>query len=127
MSEVVLDASAVLALLNQETGSEEISRFIGNAAISTVNLSEVIAKLAEAGINENIIQQILSNLNLEVIAFDQEQALKSGMLRPKTKSIGLSFGDRACLALGISLNQPVLTTDRLWRNLSLAVEVRVVR
>ncbi len=57
----------------------------------TVNLSEVIAKLAEAGINEKVIQQILSNLNLEVVAFDQEQALQSGMLRPKTKSIGLSL------------------------------------
>ncbi|BAZ29807.1 putative PilT protein [Cylindrospermum sp. NIES-4074] len=127
MSEVVVDASAVLALLNQETGSEEVSQFIGNAAISAVNLSEVIAKLADAGIPEEDIRQILSHLNLEVILFNEEQAFKAGMLRPATKSIGLSFGDRACLALGISLNQPVLTTDRLWASLSLGVEVRVVR
>ncbi|WP_236630520.1 type II toxin-antitoxin system VapC family toxin [Aphanizomenon flos-aquae] len=104
MSEVVVDASAILALLNQETGSEEVLRFIGKAAISTVNLSEVIAKLADAGIPEEDIRQILSNLNLEVIDFNKEQALKAGMLRPNTKSIGLSFGDRACLALGIILN-----------------------
>lgn len=127
MSEVVVDASAVLALLNQETGSEAISQVIGNAAISAVNLSEVIAKLAEAGIPEEDIQQILFNLNLEVIAFNQEQALQAGMLRPVTKSIGLSFGDRACLALGIFLNQPVITTDRLWSSLSLGIEIRVVR
>lgn len=62
MSEVVVDASAVLALLNQETGSEEVSQFIGNAAISAVNLSEVIAKLADAGISEEDIRQILSHL-----------------------------------------------------------------
>ena len=127
MSEVVVDASAILALLNQETGSEEVLRFIGKAAISTVNLSEVIAKLADAGVPEEDIRQILSNLNLEVIDFNEEQALKAGMLRPNTKSIGLSFGDRACLALAIFLNQPVLTTDRLWGSINVGVEVRVVR
>ena len=127
MSEVVVDASAILALLNQETGSEEVSRFIGKAAISTVNLSEVIAKLADAGIPEEDIRQILSNLNLEVIDFNEKQALKAGMLRPNTKSIGLSFGDRACLALGVILNQPVLTTDRLWVSINVGVEVRLLR
>ena len=49
------------------------------------------------------------------------------MLRPITKSIGLSFGDRACLALGIILNQPVLTTDRLWGSINVGVEVRLLR
>lgn len=127
MSEVVVDASAVLALLNQETGSEEISQVIGNAAISAVNLSEVIAKLAEAGIPEEDIRQILFNLNLEVILFNEEQGLKAGMMRPATKSMGLSFGDRACLALGIYFNQPVITTDRLWGSLNLGIEIRVVR
>ncbi|MBE9055341.1 PIN domain-containing protein [Sphaerospermopsis sp. LEGE 08334] len=127
MSEVVLDASAILALLNQEPGSEEVLKFIGKAAISTMNLSEVIAKLADAGIPDNDIILIINNLNLEVIDFNEEQALKAGTLRPITKSIGLSFGDRACLALGIFLNQPVLTTDRLWSNLSVGIEVRILR
>ena len=127
MIEVVLDASAILALLNKETGSEEVLKFIGKAAMSTVNLSEVIAKLADAGIPEEDIRQIISHLNLEVIDFNQEQALKSGILRPITKSIGLSFGDRACLALGIILNQPVLTTDRLWVSINVGVEVRLLR
>jgi len=127
MSEVVLDASAILALLNKEPGSEEVLKFIGKAAMSTVNLSEVIAKLADAGIPEEDIRQIISHLNLEVIDFNQEQALKSGILRPITKSIGLSFGDRACLALGIILNQPVLTTDRLWVSINVGVKVRLLR
>ncbi|MCW9682660.1 type II toxin-antitoxin system VapC family toxin [Dolichospermum planctonicum UHCC 0167] len=127
MSEVVLDASAILALLNKETGSEEVLKFIGKAAMSTVNLSEVIAKLADAGIPKEDIRQIISHLNLEVIDFNQEQALKSGILRPITKSIGLSFGDRACLALGIILNQPVLTTDRLWGSINVEVEVKLLR
>jgi PIN domain nuclease of toxin-antitoxin system len=116
-----------LALLNQEQGSEEISQWIGNAVISSVNLSEVIAKLADGGVTEEDIEQIISNLNLEVVPFSQDQALMAGMLRPSTKSLGLSLGDRACLALGLAYNFPILTTDRVWSNLNLAVEVRVVR
>ena len=127
MSEVVVDASAILALLNQETGSEEVLQFIGKAAISTVNLSEIIAKLAEGGIPEEDIQQILSYFHLEVVPFDEEQALIAGMLRPASKPMGLSFGDRACLALGIVLKKPVITTDRLWSNVNVGIEIRVVR
>ena len=127
MSKFVVDASAILALLNQEKGSEEIAQGISNAVISSVNLSEVVAKLAEGGITEKDIEQILVNLSLEVVPFSQEQALTAGMLRPSTKFLGLSLGDRACLGLGISLNLPVLTTDQVWANLNLGVEVRLIR
>ncbi|MDB9517187.1 type II toxin-antitoxin system VapC family toxin [Roseofilum reptotaenium CS-1145] len=126
MSEVVVDASAILALLNQEKRSEEVARFMGKAAISSVKVSEVIAKLAELNIPEDVIAEILSNLKLEVIPFSEEQALQAGMLRPVTKSLGLSL-DRACLALGIYLHKPVLTSDRQWSHLNLNVEVRLVR
>jgi PIN domain nuclease of toxin-antitoxin system len=127
MSKFVVDASAILALLNQENGSENIAQLIDNAIISSVNLSEVIAKLADAGIIEDDIQKILSSLNIEVVSFNQEQGFIAGMLRPSTKPIGLSFGDRACLALGIYLGLPVLTTDRLWANLNLEIEIQVIR
>ena len=127
MSEVVVDASAILALLNQEPGSEKVAKFMGKAAISSVNLSEVIAKLAESNIPEDAIAEILANLRLEVIPFNEQQALQAGMLRPLTKSAGLSLGDRACLALGIYLHQPVLTSDRLWSTLNLNVEVWLIR
>ena len=127
MSKVVVDASAILALLNQEKGSEEISQWIGKAVISSVNLSEVVAKLAEGGVTEADIEEILSNLNLEVVPFSQEQALRAGILRPSTKSLGLSLGDRACLALGLYLKLPILTADKLWSNLNLAVEIRLIR
>ena len=127
MNKVVVDASAILALLNQEKGSEEISQWIGKAVISSVNLSEVVAKLAEGGVTEADIEEILSNLNLEVVPFSQEQALRAGILRPSTKSLGLSLGDRACLALGLYLKLPILTADKLWSNLNLAVEIRLIR
>ena len=112
MSEVVLDASAVLALLNQELGGEIVARYIDQAAISSVNFSEVVTKLAEAGAPEEAIEQILDDLSLEIVSFEKTQAVRSGMLRLLTRSLGLSLGGRACLALRLYLNQPVVTTDR---------------
>jgi PIN domain nuclease of toxin-antitoxin system len=127
MSEFVLDASALLALLNQEPGSEAVASIITQAAISAVNLSEVVAKLAEAGMPEAVLRQVLEGLGFEVVPFDETQAFIAGLLRSQTRSLGLSFGDRACLALARERNLPVLTTDRVWENLNLGIEIRVVR
>ncbi|NJL97564.1 MAG: type II toxin-antitoxin system VapC family toxin [Synechococcaceae cyanobacterium SM2_3_2] len=127
MSRVVFDASAVLALLNQEEGSDTIASLIPQAVISAVNLSEVIAKLADADIPEANIHQILKHLNLEVVGFNEQQALTAGLLRPLTKSQGLSLGDRVCLALAMALDLPVITSDRAWGKLTLNLEIRVIR
>lgn len=127
MSEVVLDASALLALLNREPGHEEIARIISHAAISAVNLSEVVSKLAESGMPGEAIRDALEGLALEIHGFGRELAFQAGLLRPLTRSRGLSLGDRACLALGRQLNLPVLTTGRAWEGLDLGIEVRLVR
>jgi len=127
VSEVVLDASALLALLNRELGHEEVARAVPDAAISAVNLSEVAAKLAEVSMPEEAIREALEGLALEVHDFGRELAFRTAMLRPSTKSRGLSLADRACLALGQRLDLPVLTTDRVWEELELEVEVRLIR
>lgn len=127
MSEVVLDASALLALLNREPGHEEVARVIPDAAISAVNISEVVSKLAGSGMPGVKIEEALEGLALEICDFGRELAFQAGMLRLATRSRGLSLGDRACLALGERLNLPVLTTDRAWDDLELDVEVRQVR
>ena len=128
MSEVVLDASAVLAFLNQETGAEAVAELLDKAAISTVNLSEVVAKLSEKGISEELVREFVEQLNVPVVSVDKEQAIIAGLLRIETKALGLSLGDRMCLALGLRLNHPVITTDRQWANLELeGLEIRVVR
>ena len=127
MSEVVLDASALLALLNREPGAEEVEKTIPGAAIGAVNLSEVVAKLAEGGMPEEAIRLALSGIELEVAPFDSPLAYHAGLLRTATRSLGLSFGDRACIALGRQLGVPVLTADRRWRELSVGVTVRVIR
>jgi ribonuclease VapC len=127
VNRVVLDASALLALLNAEVGSEEVESAIPGAAISTVNLSEVAAKLVESGMPEDAVRAVLGDIELEVHSFDLETAYRAGALRKQTRKLGLSFGDRACLAFGGRLGLPVLTTDRDWKKLDVGVEVRVIR
>jgi PIN domain nuclease of toxin-antitoxin system len=127
LSEAVLDASALLALLNHEPGHKEVARSIPHAAISAVNLSEVVAKLADNGMPEEEIREALESLALEVHGFGRELAYETGLLRPMAKSRGLSLGDRACIALGSRLELPILTTDRTWEGLDIATEVRLLR
>lgn len=127
MSEVVLDASALLALLNAEPGAAVVEKAIPGAVVSSVNLSEAVAKLAERGMPEGVIRVALGDIGLRVVPFDEGLAYQTGMLRVSTRSAGLSLGDRACLALGRQLRLPVLTTDRAWASLDFGVEVRLIR
>lgn len=128
MTEAVWDASAILAVLNREPGWEQLLE-MGWATgwVSAVNLSEVAAKLADSGLTEDEVAQVLSAIELKVHPFEESDAFHTGVLRPLTRTLGLSLGDRACLALGIRLQKPVITTDRAWRNLELPVEVRLYR
>jgi PIN domain nuclease of toxin-antitoxin system len=117
-----------MALLNQEQGSDVVSEALGEgAAISAVNLSEVVAKIADTGTSEAIIRSALSRLNIDIIPFDAELAYLAGLLRPPTRQAGLSFGDRACLAVAQQLGAEALTTDRAWLDLQLDVPIRLVR
>jgi PIN domain nuclease of toxin-antitoxin system len=128
MSQFVLDASAVLALLSRERGWEEVEQAIAvGAIISTVNIAEVVSKLNDAGMPETAIGQVLDLLHLEIVDFNQTLAHQTGMLRPHTKHMGLSLGDRACLALASVRNIPALTTDRAWEKVQLDIAVRLIR
>lgn len=127
MPEVVLDASALLALLNAEPGADAVAEELQGAVISAVNLSEVVAKLCGAGIPEKLIHQVIGPLGLEIVPFDEEQAYQAGLLRTATKDVGVSLGDRACLSLGKKLGVVVLTADKTWSALSIGVRVRVIR
>ena len=112
MNKVVLDASALLALVNQETGQEIVAELLPRSVVSAVNASELVAKLTEQGIPENTVQDILAALELTVIPFDEAQGLVAGYLRAATKHLGLSLGDRACLALGLQTHGLVVTADK---------------
>ncbi len=127
MKQTVLDATALLALLQEEPGADMVADAIPHAAISAVNLAEVVGKLMDAGMPEEAIRAALTGLGIEVIPFDEDLAYRAGLLRPLTRSAGLSLGDRACLALGHRLGRPVLTADRAWASLKAGLTVRVIR
>ena len=125
----VLDASAVLCLLKGEPGADMVIAALPNAVISAVNLSEVFAKLSDAGGSERKIAQAIGVLRLGVEPFEADQARIAGMLRAVTKSHGLSLGDRACLALARYRRATALTTDKAWADLppELGLTVIVIR
>ena len=127
MSDVVLDASALLALVNQEPGQDVVAELLSRSLVSAVNASELVAKLTDQGMPEDEIQEVLAALNLTVVPFDGGQGLVAGYLRPMTKHLGLSLGDRACLALGLQTPRPVVTADKAWAKLELGIEIRVIR
>jgi PIN domain nuclease of toxin-antitoxin system len=128
VSDAVLDSSALLALVNQEPGKERVETAVqAGALLGTVNLAEVVAKLSEGGRSEAEIRYELDRLALEVAGFDDDLAYRTGLLRPATRHVGLSLGDRACLALAEHLNLPALTTDRPWGNLSIGIRIEVIR
>ncbi|MFK7602725.1 type II toxin-antitoxin system VapC family toxin [Deinococcus sp. SM5_A1] len=123
---VVLDASAVLAYLQAETGWERVETVLVGALMSTVNFSEVLAKVAERGGQPGAVDQQLRP-QLELVPFSAGHALTAATLRPLTKHLGLSLGDRACLALGLERGVNVLTVDKAWAGLDSSYRVEVLR
>jgi PIN domain nuclease of toxin-antitoxin system len=111
---VVFDASALLAMLNGERGADRVAAMLPSAMIGAVNLSEVVAKLAERGMPAHSIRAVLEALDLDVHPFDSDMAFAAGELRRTTRARGLSFGDRACLSLAGQLRTVAVTTDRAW-------------
>lgn len=128
MASYVLDASALLVLLKGEIGGDKvIAALKEGAAISAINFSEVIAKLNESGMPQEAIHEALDSLELDIIEFDMQYAYGAGLLRSATKRLGLSLGDRACLALAQQLNLPAITTDRIWEGVMPDMVVQVIR
>jgi PIN domain nuclease of toxin-antitoxin system len=123
----VLDASAVLALLQGEPGASAVQDRLAGAVICSVNLSEVAGKLLDIGMPEAEAREAVEGLKLEVVPFDDVLAWGAARLRSRGKPLGLSLGDRACLATGLSLRRPVLGADRAWTRLGLAVRVETIR
>lgn len=128
MNRAVLDASALLAILNQEPGAEKLTpEILSAAATSTVNLAEVHGKLVGRGLDPDEAWEATMSPIREAVAFTSDHAKLTGDLVAQTRALGLSLGDRACLALGIALKAPVYTADRSWKKLKVSVRIHVIR
>jgi len=123
----VLDASALLALLANEPGADEVEELLDGAAMSTVNLSEVLQKSEQHGIDTEGLEFDLEALGVEFHSFDLTQARATADVWARAPRAGLSLGDRACLALAHSLGGAAVTTDRRWSAAKHGTEVRVIR
>lgn len=124
---VVLDASVLLSILFREARAREAEPATYGAAISTVNLAEVVSKVTERGYPAARARQLLSRMAIAVHPLSEDDAFLAGELRTPTRSAGLSLGDRGCLALARRLDGAVLTTDRAWQRLDLGLDIRVIR
>jgi PIN domain nuclease of toxin-antitoxin system len=121
---VVLDASAVLALLFREKGATEVEEVLPDSAVSAVNWSEVVQKLVARGVPE---PEALFVLGLHVEPFTLTDARTAATLWAQARALGLSLADRACLSLADRLDAEAWTADRVWGTGDLGVRVRVIR
>ncbi len=124
---VVLDASALLAVLRNEPGGERVAPHLSRSIMSAVNVAEVAAILSRRGMVASSVLADVSKIIGEIRPFDADQARLSATLDEKTRAFGLSLGDRACLALGVSTGLTVLTADGAWAKVGLEVAIEVVR
>ncbi|MCO5069524.1 MAG: type II toxin-antitoxin system VapC family toxin [Kiritimatiellae bacterium] len=123
----VLDASALLAFLFQESGHDQVLPEIAGGCISAVNFSEVLGRFVRDGHDPGLVSRRIRESGLEVVPFEMDDAVLVANLRGQTDRLGLSLGDRACIALAMARGIPVITADRQWSELRLPVPVRLIR
>lgn len=126
-STTVLDASAVLAFLQNEPGAITVKAAIDGAVISTVNWSEVIKKLLACDVDVGNLAERMRSLGLGILPFELIDSELAGAIYMVTKELGLSLADRACLAVATKLDAPVYTTDRKWLETSLDLDIELIR
>jgi len=129
VTDSVADASAILTLIRGEPGALDVQRALadGRVFVSTVNVTEVVTKLLDWGMDEADAVEALQELKLISVEYSETTALRAATLRSDTRSLGLSTGDRACLALGLELDLRILTADRSWARVALRVPITVIR
>ena len=123
----VLDASALLAFLQDEPGAVAVEQALSGSLLSSVNWSEVVQKSLVSGVDVCGMRQDVEALGVAILPFTTEEAEHAADLWPKTRRLGLSLGDHACLALALRTGSWVLTADRAWENLQLDLAIQVIR
>ncbi len=106
---------------------ERVAAVLADSCIGTVNYCEVMGKLIDAGTSEQDARESVELLNVEVVSFDTELARLAAVLRPTTKKLGLSLGDRSCLALALARRNTAMTAERIWAKLKIGVKIELIR
>jgi ribonuclease VapC len=128
MNSIVLDASAIIAVISSEPGAEKLTpKLLARAVGSAVNLAEVQTKLVSRGWTSGQAWEDATSPVREVLPFDERQAKIAGDLVTQTRHLGLSLGDRACLALGIALKAPVYTAEKSWKKVKVDLRIHFIR
>jgi PIN domain nuclease of toxin-antitoxin system len=124
---IVLDASALMALLLSEPGKDIVAEHVPGASISAVNLAEVLTRMSREGISSRALLPKLEDLGLSAVDFDKPQAVIVSGIRERARSHGVGLADCCCMALAMNRALPVLTADRAWPGLGFEVNVRLIR
>ena len=124
---VILDASAMLALLQDEPGADTVLALAKGSRLLSVNFCEVVQRVLAKGGAAAPTEQAIDRLEIAVVPFDRSLARMAAELRESTRFMGASLGDRACLALGLASGWPILSADRDWGKLDLGIEIRMIR
>lgn len=127
MSRAVIDTSVLLCVLLNERGLERALEVSEGAAISSVNVSEAIAKCLEKDVPERLALLYLHNSRISVIDFDVDCATLAGRLWKSAPRGLLSLGDRACIATAIRTGGTAITADRVWSTLDFGCRVELIR
>ena len=125
---IVLDASALLALIQEERGADVVRSLLRHAVMSAVNIAEVLTALQRVHVSPQESVGLVSDIVETIVPFDLEQARYVAELQSQVQPKGLSLGDRACIALGLKLQVPIYTADKIWSQLQLdKVDIRMIR
>jgi ribonuclease VapC len=124
---VILDASAMLALIFGENGAENVIPFVQGSQILAINFSEVVARVIGIDGNPERAEVAANKLEIDIVPFDRKHAMLTAQIMSRTSAIGASLADRACLAFAEATGFPVLTADKDWSKLNLGVDIRQIR
>jgi ribonuclease VapC len=127
VTSTVLDASALLAFLNSEPGAEIVRGVLHDAIISAINYSEILKKTIERDGSPERVSDIIRDLAVAIIPFDEAHAAAAATLYPEAKPHGMSFADRACLSLGVLRGSPVFTAERRMKLVAVSIKVKLIR